>query len=121
MIRETSFVKREALHEIQDTRYEMKSRVTHIDGVIKALIEKLSKDSGPTTEDIGAAWKRAAGEAAFKHTKPAALRKKRLVINVDGSSWLYELTLKKEALLAEMRKILGEDKIKELQFRIGEL
>lgn len=99
----------------------MKNKAERIDGLIKSLIGRLERDSGPTTEDIGAAWKRAAGEAAFKHTKPAALRKKRLIINVDGSSWLYELTLKKEALLAEMRKILGEDKIKELQFRIGEL
>ncbi|MBU4377250.1 MAG: DUF721 domain-containing protein [Candidatus Omnitrophica bacterium] len=99
----------------------MKNKAERIDGLIKSLIGRLERDSGPTTEDIGSAWKRAAGEAAFKHTKPAALRKKRLVINVDGSSWLYELTLKKEALLAEMRKILGEDKIKELQFRIGEL
>lgn len=99
----------------------MKKRPERIDGVIKSLIEKLGQDGRPTTEEIGAAWKKAAGEAAFNHTKPAAIRKKRLVVNVDGSSWLYELTLRKEGLLAEMKKGLGGDKIKELQFRIGEL
>ena len=63
----------------------------------------------------------AAGEKAVRHAKPVSLRKKRLVVNVDGSSWLYELTLKKESLLTKMKQRLGEERIKELQFRIGEL
>jgi predicted nucleic acid-binding Zn ribbon protein len=96
-------------------------KTARIDGVIKSVIEKLEKDPRPTSEDIGAAWKEAAGEKAARHTKPASLRKKNLVINVDGSSWLYELTLRKESLLAAMKKRLGGKKIKELQFRIGEL
>ena len=99
----------------------MKKKAEHIDSVIKTLIERLSKDGRPTSEEVGAAWADAAGEKAAHHTKPASLRKKVLVVNVDGSSWLYELTLRKESLLAEMKKRLGGEKVKELQFRIGEL
>ncbi len=99
----------------------MKPKAERIDGIIKILVEKLDKDGRPTTEEIGGAWEKAAGGAAFSHTKPAALKRKCLVINVDGSSWLYELTLRKKGLLAGMKKELGEDKIKEIQFRIGEL
>ncbi len=99
----------------------MKKKAEHIDGIIKTLIEKLSKDERPTSEEIGAAWTEAAGDKAVRHARPVSLRKKRLIINVDGSSWLYELTLRKESLLVKMKQRLGQEKIKELQFRIGEL
>jgi predicted nucleic acid-binding Zn ribbon protein len=99
----------------------MRKKPERIDGIIKSIVERLGEEARPTSEGIGAIWKEMAGDKAARHTKPASLRKKRLIINVDGSSWLYELTLKKEFLLGELKKKLGEDTIKELQFRIGEL
>ena len=99
----------------------MPRQAERIDSVVKSIIQKLDKQSNPTSDDIENIWKKVAGKKAFSHTKPASLRKKRLVINVDGSTWLYELTLRKDELLTGLKKRLGEDKIKELQFRIGEL
>lgn len=99
----------------------MKRKTERIDGVIKSVIEALHKDGRPTSETVEAAWREAAGDKAARHAKPVSLRTKRLVVNVDGSSWLYELTLKKDVLLGALKDKLGEDKIKELQFRIGEL
>ena len=99
----------------------MKRREERIDSVIKSIIKKLDRQSNPTIEEIEKIWRKAAGAKALSHTKPASFRKKRLIINVDGSSWLYELTLKKEELLNKLKMQLGEEKIEELQFRIGEL
>ncbi len=99
----------------------MKRKAERIDSVVKSLMEGLDKHSNPTAEDIEGIWREIAGKKASSHTKPASLRKKHLIINVDGSSWLYELTLRKGELLSKLKKELGKDKIKELQFRIGEL
>ena len=99
----------------------MRKKPERIDSVIRFIIGKLDKEARPTSEEVGAAWEEIAGDKAARHAKPTSLRKKRLVISVDGSSWLYELTLKKEFLLNGLKSKLGEDKIKELQFRIGEL
>ena len=101
----------------------MKRKAERIDSVIKSVIEKLNKTSNPTRDNVNIEkiWKEVAGEKAFVHSRPASLRKKKLVINVDGSSWLYELTLRKEELLAGLKRGLGKNKVKELQFRIGEL
>lgn len=101
----------------------MKRKAERIDSVIKSVIEKLDKTSNPTSGNVNIekTWKEVAGEKAFVHSRPASLRKKKLVINTDGSSWLYELTLRKKELLTGLKKRLGKDKIKELQFRIGEL
>ena len=100
---------------------KMKRKEERIDNVIKSVIEKLGRQSNPTSDEIDKIWKEAAGARAAGHSRPASLRKKRLVVNVDGSSWLYELTLRKRELLTELKKKVGSDKIKELQFRIGEL
>jgi len=99
----------------------MKHQTERIDGVIKSIIEKLDKQPNPTSDEIEKIWKEIVGNKAFPHTKPVSLRKKRLVINVDSSSWLYELTLRKNEILDKLKKGLGKDKIEELQFRIGEL
>ena len=101
----------------------MKRKAERIDSVIKSVIEKLDKTSNPTSGNVNIEkiWKEVAGGKAFVHSRPASLRRKKLVINIDGSSWLYELTLRKKELLANLKKKLGKDKVKELQFRIGEL
>jgi predicted nucleic acid-binding Zn ribbon protein len=99
----------------------MKRKPERIETIVKSIIEGLDRQSNPTSDEIGSIWKEVAGKKAFIHAKPASLRKKRLVINVDGSGWLYELTLRKKELLAGLKNRLGKDKIKELQFRIGEL
>ncbi len=99
----------------------MKRQAQRIDGVVKSIIEKLDNNSNPYSEEIEKTWKDIAGGKAFAHSKPASLRKKRLVVSVDSSSWLYELTLRKGELLAKLKKKIGGDKVEELQFRIGEL
>jgi predicted nucleic acid-binding Zn ribbon protein len=99
----------------------MRRKTERIDGVVKSVMEGLDRRSNPAAEDIESIWKKVAGKKASAHTKPASLRKKCLVVNVDGSSWLYELTLRKGEFLKNLKKKLGSDKIKELQFRIGEL
>jgi len=99
----------------------MKRKSEKIDSIVKSIIEKLDRHSNLTTDEIEKGWKQLVGKKAFSHTKPVALGKKKLVINVDGSAWLYELTLRKNELLAGLKERFGEDKIKELQFRIGEI
>ncbi|MBN1872420.1 MAG: DUF721 domain-containing protein [Candidatus Omnitrophica bacterium] len=99
----------------------MKKKPEKIDGVVKSIIKRLDDQSIPTSEAVTAAWDEVVGNKAKLHTKPASLIKKRLTVNVDGSTWLYELTLKKESLVKEMKKRLGEGKIEEIQFRIGDI
>ncbi len=93
----------------------------HIEDIIKSVFKTLSKAPNPTSDEISKIWRETAGKKAAAHSRPASLAKKRLVVDVDGSSWLYELTLNRKKLLAGLKKKLGEDKIKELQFRIGEM
>ena len=76
----------------------------------------------PDEEEIGEAWRRSAGEAAAAHTRPVSFRKSLLVVHVDGSGWLYELSTRKRELIARLGADLkGKKKVKDIRFRIGDI
>ena len=94
-------------------------------GSLKDIVGKVLsglKDREKEESDIFKAWNSAAGKKAAKHTKLAFLKAKKLVVNVSDSSWLYKLTLEKDKIIKKFNKaIKSRKKIKELQFRIGEI
>jgi predicted nucleic acid-binding Zn ribbon protein len=89
-----------------------------IKGIITDLKTKEEKEAG-----FLKVWEKAAGKRAAKHAKPVFFKKKRLVVNVTDSSWLYKLTLDKETLVDKFNKNMKDRKrrIKELQFRVGKV
>jgi predicted nucleic acid-binding Zn ribbon protein len=90
--------------------------------VVKKVISDLeSKEE--KGENLAKIWEKAAGRKAAKHTKPVFIKKKRLVVNVSDSSWLYKLTMDKRELIEKLNHGLksAKKKIKELQFRVGEI
>lgn len=88
-----------------------------IEDIVKKIIGRLGGEEKPKAEEIGARWEKAVGSAAVAHTKPVALKKATLIVNVDQSSWLYELTLRKKEILSRM----DGKKIRDIRFRIGEI
>jgi hypothetical protein len=53
------------------------------------------------------------------HIKFNYFRKGIIYVNVDSSSWLYALSLKKDCLLMKLRKEIAG--LKDIRFRIGEV
>jgi len=92
-----------------------------IGGVINQVIKKLDAKTHGQREDVVKAWQDAIDHDAVKHTKPVAIKKNILTIEVDSSARLYILNLKKKDILASMQKAVGKDKIEEIRFRIGEI
>ena len=92
-----------------------------LEGVLKNLISSLGGKGRFTEEDLAGAWEAIVGKKAASHSKPRALKGSRVVINVDDSSWLYELTIQKKELLRKLGDELKSNKIKEITFRIGDL
>jgi predicted nucleic acid-binding Zn ribbon protein len=92
-----------------------------IGDVLKKTMKKLVSPSKPSEEAVRFLWGDAVGAAAAKHSNPVAIKRSELVVDVDGSSWLYELTLKKKTILKALDGKFGKKKIKNLRFRIGEL
>lgn len=91
-----------------------------LEGVLKNIINGITK-KGALEEDVKAAWEGAVGEAAAKHSKVRSLKGGRLVVNIDDSSWLYELTLQKKEIIRKLGKSLKNSRIKDVTLRIGDI
>lgn len=92
-----------------------------ISNIVTKVIKRIEKQSPGRKEEILKAWQGAAGKKASGHSRPVSLRRKILIIEIDSSTWFYELSLKKKTLLKDIRKELGEEKIENIRFRMGEI
>ncbi len=92
-----------------------------LEDLVRKAVFKIAKEGGLTEEGVREAWTKAVGRKASRHSCPASFRRSRLVVNVDGSSWLYELTLGKKELLRTLGGKFAGKQLKDIQFRIGEV
>jgi len=93
-----------------------------INKVISGLTTDSSKKERLTEERIEELWREAAGTAAGRGSRPVSLRKGKLLVNVGDSSLLYDMTLRKKQILEGLIQSPElKDRLKEIQFRIGEI
>lgn len=98
-----------------------KRRDGSIAGILDSVIKKLGGKGRFTEEDMSRAWIEAAGERAAKHSRPVSFRRSSVFVNVDRSTWLHEMTVRKKEILQALEKELGGRKFKDIRFRIGDI
>ncbi len=92
-----------------------------LEGALKNIISSLGGKGAFTQEDMAAAWESAVGKRAAKHSKVRSIQVSRLIVSVDGSGWLYELTVQKKDILKKLSSEIKGRKLKDITFRIGDL
>jgi len=96
-------------------------KAASIEDIVKNVIGKMSGAGRLGKEEIEKMWEEAAGQAAAKHSKPVSLKRAILIVNVDGSSWLYELTTKKRDIIKRLGPEGAGRSIKDIRLRIGDI
>lgn len=99
----------------------MKAQPAIIRDIADNVIKKLSDERTSKSARLNASWMEAIGEENIKHARPVEMKDKILVVNVDSSVWLHKLTMDKMKLLARIKGKMGEDLVRDIKFRIGEL
>ena len=66
-----------------------------------------------------AAWREAAGPALAKLTRPGNVRRGVLEVFVANSTLLQELGFQKIQLLERLRRLLADESVRDLRFRVG--
>jgi len=92
-----------------------------LEGVLKNIIGRIGGKGIFTEEDMANTWEAVVGKAAARHSKVRSLKGGRLVVNIDDSSWLYELTVQKREILKKLAARIKGKKVKDITFRIGEV
>jgi predicted nucleic acid-binding Zn ribbon protein len=68
-----------------------------------------------------AAWAEAAGPLAAKYTRPGQVRRGILEVIVANSTLMQELGFQKQDLLDAVAKLLPDEGIEKLRFRVGNI
>lgn len=85
--------------------------------VIAVVLKDLTKQKKTLVLDaVKEAWGSAVGPAAARHTRIVNLTKDKIQVNVDSSSWLYQLNLKKHDIERRLSRRL---KGRQLVLRLG--
>jgi len=92
-----------------------------ISQAVEAVLRGLGSGKVPQADSLSKAWAKSAGGNSAKHTRPVDIKDGVLIVHVDSSGWLHQLTMEKMKILSQMRKEMGMDVIKDIKLRIGEI
>lgn len=102
----------------------MTKRRNTIEG-IKEVLNKIIgniETQGPCKKDkTFAAWENTVGKEASRHSRPVGIRKNILTVEIDSSAWFYEINLRKQSILKDIKELLKEEKIQGIKFRMGDI
>lgn len=65
------------------------------------------------------AWRDAVGETAARYTRVGGVRRGKLEVTVANSTLVQELLFQKPALLKALARLLPDEPIRDLRFRVG--
>jgi predicted nucleic acid-binding Zn ribbon protein len=81
--------------------------------------DKRSKEILNTEDLIRALWPAAVGKAIAAHTSRLKLVRSRLVVETEDAIWQKQLFCLSAQIVARLNKVLGEQMIEDIEFRIG--
>jgi predicted nucleic acid-binding Zn ribbon protein len=99
----------------------MKNGPVAISQAMEAVLRGLGSGRMACADSLSEAWSKAVGEKNIKHTRPADIKDGVLIVHVDSSAWLHKLTMEKIQILSKIKEELGEDVIRDIKLRIGEI
>lgn len=100
----------------------MSREAVAIADVLKTVLKKLGLGQRVRVARIAQDWERIVGSKIARHCAPVSVKGKILVVNVDSSVWLSELTrFFKDKMLEQIRGEPGGEGIKDVRFRIGDV
>jgi predicted nucleic acid-binding Zn ribbon protein len=90
--------------------------VESISRVLPALLRDLGLEAGVLGWRAVTEWAAAVGPRIARRTRAVSFRDGTLLIEVEGSSWRYELGFLKRDLLRQLNTHLGSQLVRDLEF-----
>ncbi|HXT59680.1 MAG TPA: DUF721 domain-containing protein [Pirellulales bacterium] len=87
--------------------------------VLAELMARRGYARQQASADYSAAWREAAGELIANHTRVGGVRRGALEVIVANSVLLQELTFQKPSILTQLGRLLPQERIGNLKFRVG--
>jgi predicted nucleic acid-binding Zn ribbon protein len=86
-----------------------------IDNILRSHLPRQAAD----INRIDRMWQRMVGEIIAENTRPAGLKGKTLLVNVNSSPWLHQLHFIKEEIVGKINAALEDEVVGDILFKIG--
>ncbi len=93
-----------------------------IKDLVGKVLKELENPEKKSRQKLVEAWNQIAGPQIAVHTRPSLTEQGKLFVWVDTSTLAFELNQKyRQSLLKRTQAVMGEDKVREIYFRVGQL
>lgn len=89
-----------------------------VQAILSPLVAQLTVAKRPSADAVAALWRRLVGPQAARHSRPTSLRQGELMIAVDASVWLWNLSLQRPRLLEGFRAAWGREAVTTIRLRM---
>ena len=83
---------------------------------IQSFLENYGLKKGVKQNSAMLYWEEVVGDKISKNTEPQSVEHGTLTVSVSNPAWRQELVFKKEEIIKQLNKKIGENTIKELRF-----
>ena len=83
---------------------------------IQTFLENYGLKKGVKQNSAMLYWEEVVGDKISKNTEPQSVEHGTLTVSVSNPAWRQELVFKKEEIIKQLNKKIGENTIKELRF-----
>lgn len=97
------------------------SPLDSVASILNGLAHRLGLETKLLEFRLRRDWAAIVGEQIAAHTRPEEIRFRKLLVSVHHSVWLQQLTFLKPALLEQINRAAGEQRVTDLVLRLGEV
>ena len=90
-----------------------------IGDIIDNVLQSFGQNPEMRVMEVWRLWDQILKEPIAENTRPAAFRKRLLLVHVSSSSWIQQLQFMKKDIIEKINTALGEDLVEEIKFKIG--
>jgi predicted nucleic acid-binding Zn ribbon protein len=96
-------------------------RLTPVSGVLDQVLRQYGLEGKFREYRVMEQWPEVVGETLARHTVPEGIRYRKLILRVDSSAWMQQLTFFKKDILDKVNAALGENAVSDIQMKIGQM
>ncbi len=100
---------------------DMSKKLERISSTLGSLLRARGLSSRLNEYRIFGQWDSIVGKTIALHAQPLSVRRKKLTVLVDSSTWHHHLSQLRPELLEKINRILGKEGIDGIVFKIGGL
>ena len=91
----------------------------NIKDIVHQVVGKMASRMPETQEKLERVWISALQKDEIKHVKIVGIKDGKLMVHVDAPSWLYQMSIRKQKILYQLKEDCPE--VKTISFKIGKV